>query len=408
MVTAGVYLIARMHPLFELAPTAADVGAIVGCLTLLVAGTIAIAVTDLKRVIAYSTMSQIGYMIMAVSSAAYAAGMFHMMTHAFFKALLFMAAGSVIAAMAGTQDLDKMGGFRRAMPFTFGCMVVGGLALSGIPPFSGFFSKDEILGVLLERGDWHVGLAVAGYLGALLTAIYTFRMIFRAFLGEPVAQARELELGHLYHAPEHTNPATGEVEDTDVGFPGADHHIAEREGTMKIAMAALAILAVIGGLVQIPHVNESLHHFLEPTFADSRLYEELAPSGTSTIIGMLIGGALGALGIFIAYLLWVKHPERPAAIQARLSGLHRFFVHKWYFDELINGAFVRPAAWIGRFSSSRIERGLVNGVFVDGASGAVRAASAAVRGVQTGYLRYYAALLLFGLTGLGAYFLISA
>src|SRR5215204_2514588 len=342
MVTAGVYLIARMYPLFEQAPAAADVGAIMGCATLLIAATIGIVVTDLKRVIAYSTMSQIGYMIMAVSSAAYAAGMFHLMTHAFFKALLFMAAGSVIAAMAGSQDLDRMGGFRRAMPFTFAVMVIGGLALSGIPPFAGFFSKDEILGVLIERGDWHVGLAVAGYLGALLTAIYTFRMIFRAFLGEPCAEARELEGGHLFHAAEHTNPATGEVEDTDVGFPGPDHHIAEREGTMKIAMGALAILAVIGGVVQIPHVNESLHHFLEPTFADSRLYEELAPSGTSTIIGMLVGGALGALGIFIAYVLWVKQPERPAAIRARLSPLHRVFANKWYFDELISGALVRP------------------------------------------------------------------
>src|SRR5829696_3650769 len=145
MVTAGVYLIARMHPIFEQAPAAADVGAVVGCVTLVIAATIGLVVTDLKRVIAYSTMSQIGYMIMAVSSAAYAAGMFHLMTHAFFKALLFMAAGSVIAAMAGEQNLDRMGGFRRAMPFTFGCMVIGGLALAGVPPFAGFFSKDEIL-----------------------------------------------------------------------------------------------------------------------------------------------------------------------------------------------------------------------------------------------------------------------
>ena len=279
MVTAGVYLIARMHPIFEQAPAAADVGAVVGCVTLLIAASIGLVVTDLKRVIAYSTMSQIGYMIMAVSSAAYAAGMFHLMTHAFFKALLFMAAGSVIAAMAGTQDLDKMGGFRKAMPYTYGCMVIGGLALAGIPPFSGFFSKDEILALLIERGDWHVVLAIAGYIGALLTAIYTFRMIFRAFYGDPVPEAHELERGHLHHAPEHTNPATGEVEDTDVGFPGADHHIAEREGTMKIAMGGLAILATVGGVVQIPKVNESLHHFLEPTFDDSRFYEELEPSG---------------------------------------------------------------------------------------------------------------------------------
>jgi NADH-quinone oxidoreductase subunit L len=408
MVTAGVYLIARMHPIFEQAPAAADVGAIIGCATLLIAATIGIVVTDLKRVIAYSTMSQIGYMIMAVSSAAYAAGMFHLMTHAFFKALLFMAAGSVIAAMAGTQDLDKMGGFRKAMPYTYGCMVIGGLALAGIPPFSGFFSKDEILALLLERGDWHVGLAILGYIGALLTAIYTFRMIFRAFWGEPVEQARELENGHLHHAPEHTNPATGEVEDTDVGFPGADHHIAEREGTMKIAMGGLAILATVGGVVQIPKVNESLHHFLDPTFHDSRFYEELEPSGGLVLIGMVIGAALGLLGIFIAYTLWVKQPGRPAAIQARLSGLHRVFVNKWYFDEAIDLLIVRPSAWVGRFANSTIERGLVNGALVGGASGAVRAASAAVRGIQTGYLRYYAALLLVGLTGLGAYFLISA
>jgi NADH-quinone oxidoreductase subunit L len=408
MVTAGVYLIARMHPIFEQAPAAADVGAVVGCVTLLVAASIGLVVTDLKRVIAYSTMSQIGYMIMAVSSAAYAAGMFHLMTHAFFKALLFMAAGSVIAAMAGTQDLDRMGGFRRAMPFTFGCMVVGGLALSGIPPFSGFFSKDEILGLLIERGDWHVVLAVLGYIGALLTAIYTFRMIFRAFLGEPCEEALELEHGHLYHAPEHTNPASGEVEDTDVGFPGAEHHIAEREGTMKIAMAGLAILATVGGVVQIPKVNEALHTFLAPAFHDSRFYEELEPTGSMVLIGMAIGAALGALGIFIAYQLWVVRPERPAAIRARLAGVHRFLVNKWYFDEAIDLVVVRPSAWIGRFANSTIERGLVNGALVGGTSGAVRALSAAVRGFLSGYLRFYAALLLVGLTGLGAYFLISA
>ncbi len=220
MVTAGVYLIARMHPLFEQAPAAADVGAIVGCVTLLIAATTALAQTDLKRVIAYSTMSQIGYMIMGVSAGAYAAGLFHLMTHAFFKALLFMAAGSVIAAMAGEQNLDRMGGFRKAMPFTYLCFVIGGLALSGIPPFSGFFSKDEILALMGARGGWHWILYVAGYVGAFLTAIYTWRMIFRAFWGEPVPEAAELEGGHLHHAEVHTNPATGEEEDTEVGFPG--------------------------------------------------------------------------------------------------------------------------------------------------------------------------------------------
>src|SRR6202043_2012725 len=223
MVTAGVYLIARMHPLFQLAPAAGDVGAIIGAATLLIAGTIGLAATDLKRVIAYSTMSQIGYMIMGVSVGAYTAGLFHLMTHAFFKALLFMAAGSIIGAMAGEQSLEKMGGFRKALPFTYGCFLIGGLALAGIPPFSGFFSKDEVLLVTGERGGWHWALYVIGYIGAFLTAIYTFRIIFRAFHGEPVPEARELEEGHLHHAEHPTNPATGEQEDTDVGFPGPVH-----------------------------------------------------------------------------------------------------------------------------------------------------------------------------------------
>src|ERR1700704_4565880 len=166
MVTAGVYLIARMHPLFERAPAAQDVGAIIGAATLLVAGTTALAQTDVKRVIAYSTMSQIGYIIMGVSIGAYAAGLFHLMTHAFFKALLFMAAGSLIAAMAGNQSLERMGGFRRAMPFTYGCFLIGGLALSGVPPFSGFFSQGEILLVTGEQGGWHWVLYVMGYIGA--------------------------------------------------------------------------------------------------------------------------------------------------------------------------------------------------------------------------------------------------
>ncbi|HEY4824059.1 MAG TPA: NADH-quinone oxidoreductase subunit L, partial [Solirubrobacteraceae bacterium] len=300
MVTAGVYLIARMHPLFELAPAAEDVGAIVGAATLLIAGTIAITQTDIKRVIAYSTMSQIGYMIMGVSVGAYAAGLFHLMTHAFFKALLFMGAGSIIGAMAGEQSLQKMGGFRKAMPFTYGCFIVGGLALSGLPPFSGFFSKDEILLVTGERGGWHWALYVAGYLGALLTAIYTFRMIFRAFHGEPVKQAVELEEGHLHHAEQPTNPANGEVEDTDVGFPGPFHTIAERALPMRVAMSVLAVGAIGAGLVQIPGVDDVIVNFLRPTFATSPLYEPHTKDGL-LIFGMVLGTVLGLSGIAIAY-----------------------------------------------------------------------------------------------------------
>src|SRR5215217_567842 len=407
MVTAGVYLIARMYPLFEQAPTAADIGAIVGCLTLVIAATIGLVVTDLKRVIAYSTMSQIGYMVMGVSSAAYAAGLFHLMTHAFFKALLFMAAGSVIAAMAGNQNLDQMGGFRRAMPFTFICFLIGGLALSGFPGFSGFFSKDETISNVAAREDWHVVLAVVAFIGSFLTAIYTFRMIFRVFWGDPVPPARMMEAGDLYHAPEHTNPATGEVEDTEVGFPGPEHHVAEHEGTMKAAMGSLALLAVVGGFLQIPKVTEVLHHFLEPTFADSRFYDELEPSGALTTLGLITGAVLSIGGIALAYLLWVRKPGAAGSLRAKLSGLHRVFVNKWYFDEVIDRVIVRPFAWFGRFGRNTFERIVISGVFVGGTTGAVRAGSAAVRAAQSGYLRYYAALLLLGLTGLGLYFLLA-
>ena len=410
MVTAGVYLIARMHPFFEQAPAAADVGAVVGCLTLLVAATIALVVTDLKRVIAYSTMSQIGYMIMGVCSAAYSAGLFHLMTHAFFKALLVMAAGSVIAAMAGDQNLDRMGGFRKAMPFTFACMAIGGLALAGVPPFAGFFSKDEIISLVLAREDWHVVLGVLGFLGSFLTAVYTWRMIFRAFYGPPVEPALELEHGHLYHAPEHTNPATGEVEDTDVGFPGPDHHIAEREWSMKCAMGLLAVGAIVGGFLQIPKVTNVLHTFLEPTFADSRFYETLEPSDGLTWGGLAVGALLALAGIALAHSLWVADHDRRrvTALRTRLSGLHGFFARKWYFDELIDTVVVRPFAMSGRFARDVFERVVINGVFVGGPSGAVRAGSAAVRAVQSGFLRYYAALLLVGVTALGLYFLIAA
>jgi NADH-quinone oxidoreductase subunit L len=407
MVTAGVYLIARMHPLFEVATTAADVGAIVGALTLLVAATIAIVQTDLKRVIAYSTMSQIGYMIMGVSVGAYSAGLFHLMTHAFFKALLFMSAGSLISAMGGEQSLDKMRGFRKAMPFTFICFLVGGLALAGLPPFSGWLSKDDIIGFLDHRGGGFLILGVVGYVGALLTGIYTFRMIFRAFLGEPVEEARELEGGHLHHPESAFNPGTGELEDTDVGFPGPEHHIAERDWEMKLPMGILALLAVVGGAVQIPGIDDAIQGFLKPTFAGSKLAAvdvHVAPAW----VGLLIGALVAVLGITIAYRIWVMEVGFSARLQSQLSPVHRFLYNKWYFDELIDLTVVRPAQWLGRFSDSVLERGVVAGGVTGGTVGVVRGFSATVRRFQNGFLRYYAAAMLVGILGMALYFLISA
>jgi NADH-quinone oxidoreductase subunit L len=406
MVTAGVYLIARMHPLFEQAPTAAVVGAVIGALTLLIAGTIGLVVTDLKRVIAYSTMSQIGYMIMGVSAGAYVAGLFHLMTHAFFKALLFMAAGSVIGAMGGEQSLDRMGGFRKAMPFTYGCFVVGGLALAGIPPFAGFWSKDEILADMGAQGGWHWALWGAGYVGAFITAVYTWRMIFRAFHGEPCAEAAELERGHLHHAEQPFNPASGEIEDADVGFPGPEHHIAERSGEMKAAMGLLAILAVGGGLIQIPNVDHVLERFLDPTFRGSSI--SATPGTGQSWGGLALGAVVGLAGIALAYHVWVRRPGTSARLIERFGALHRLFAGKWFFDELIDVAVVRPMAWFGRFGQQTFERVFVNGTLVGGTTGVVRLGSAAVRAAQSGFLRAYAALLLLGLTGLGLYFLLQA
>ena len=406
MVTAGVYLIARMHPLFDIAPTAADVTAIGGCLTLLIAATIALVQTDLKRVIAYSTMSQIGYMIMAVSVGAYSAGLFHLMTHAFFKADLFMCAGSLISAMAGEQSLDRMSGWRRAMPFTFVCFLIGGLALSGMPPFSGWLSKDDIIGYLDHRGGGFLILGVFGYVGALLTGLYTFRMIFRAFFGEPCEEAKELEHGHLAHATPF-NPQTHEEEDTDVGFPGPEHHIAERDWRMAVPMATLAVLAVVGGILQIPGVDRGIQRFLAPTFADSPLVH-IEPSTGSDWIGLVIGALIAVVGIGAAYRIWIVAPGTSKRLQERFAPLYTFLFNKWYFDEAIDLLIVRPALWFGGTAQSVLERVVVGEGITGGTVGVVRVTSAAVRRAQTGFLRYYAALMVIGLFGVALYFLISS
>src|SRR4051812_39519873 len=303
MVTAGVYLIARTHVLFELAPTAADIAAFTGLATLLIAGSIALVMTDLKRAIAYSTMSQIGYMVVGVSIGAYSAGMFHLMTHAFFKALLFMAAGSIISAMANNQNIDDMRGFGKAMRFTSIAMLCGGLALAAFPGTSGFFSKDEILAYATARGGMYEIFTVLGYFGALLTAIYTFRLIFRVLPGRPCKEAQELiDTGHLAHATPR-NPATGEEEDTGVGFPGPEHHIAEQSRPMRAAMGVLAFLALFAGLIQVPGVDSVVTSFLEPVFADSPL-AAIEPTVGAAWFGLAIGAAISIAGIGIAYWLY--------------------------------------------------------------------------------------------------------
>ncbi len=415
MVTAGVYLIGRLHVLFEWAPTAAAVGAIVGALTLLIAGSIGLVMTDLKRVIAYSTMSQIGYMIMGVSAAAYVGGFFHMMTHAFFKALLFMAAGSVISAMGGNQSLNNMSGFRKALPFTFGCFLAGGFALSAFPLFSGFFSKDTLLFEVGARGGWYWGLYVAGYIGAAFTVFYTWRMIFRAFWGQPCEQAQVvIDTGHAYHPAEHTNPHTGdeddpstqEVEDSEVGFPGKEHKYAETTWQMRYAMIPLAILAVVAGLIQLPFgITNVLSSFLEPTFANTIVDYEPDNSGLEAF-GLILSSVIAIVSLACAYWIWVRKPGTSAAIQARLPWLHKLFINKWYFDQFYSIFVVRPVVWIGQWAQDSFERVVINGALIGGTSGLVKAGSAAVRAFQTGLIRAYAALVIGGLSVVLLYFLV--
>jgi len=300
-----------------------------------------------------------------------------------------------------------MSGFRRALPFTFGCFIVGGLALSGVPPLSGYFSKDSILLFVAGRGGWHWALWAAGYLGAFLTALYTFRMIFRAFLGDPCPEAAELiNHGHLFHPTVPTNPANGEIEDTDVGFPSPDHVVAERAWPMRIAMGTLALLAIVGGIVAIPKSTFWLDHFLAPTFADSTLVSH-ASNGVLAL-GLVLGAVVSIGGIATAYYVWVLRPGLAPAIATRFGVLTTLFENKWYFDELIDALVVRPAAWFGRFAQNSFERVFVNGFMIGGSTGLVRAGSALVRASQSGILRVYAAMMLVGIVGVTLYFLLQS
>jgi NADH-quinone oxidoreductase subunit L len=355
MVTAGVYLIARTHPIFEAAPSVQDLAAGLGAATLLVAGLVALVQTDIKRVIAYSTMSQIGYMFVGVGVGAYASGMFHLVTHAFFKALLFMAAGIVIHALAGEQDVRRMGGLRHVLPKTWLAFLVGSLALVGIPPLAGFWSKDAILAAALTSGAYGVVLGVAGILGALLTGIYTFRLFFLVWYGEQGEAVRE--------AVAHPHREDGVVR-AALGWP----------------VAALAVLSAVGGLLAIPGVwhpfADWLHDVAEPL---------VEPTAAEDWLTSLAAVAAGALGIAVAWTLYrARRRPVPAWPAARLA-LER----KLWFDELYDALFYRPAALLSSRLRTDVEEPLVEGSLVEVGRGTGEAASAVAR-AQSGLLRTYA------------------
>jgi NADH-quinone oxidoreductase subunit L len=360
MVTAGVYLIARLHPLFEQADFVQNLAAGLGAVTLLVAGLIALVQVDIKRVIAYSTMSQIGYMFIGVGVGAYANGMFHLMTHAFFKALLFLGAGIVIHALAGEQDIRQMGGLRHLMPRTWIAMLTGGLALAGMPFFSGFFSKDSILASALAREDWWGALLfAAGAVGALLTGIYTFRMLFVVFLGQPSPFVRE----HL-------------------------HLHGGREGpfSMTFTVGVLALLATVGGFVQIAGVWHPFADFLDPaTYVDREHLALVEPSVLQDWVTSLIAVVLGLAGIGVAWVLYGAR-TRPVPRQPQLQ---HALEHKLYFDEAYDAVFYHPSAWTARTLTRWFERPLIAGSLT-GVAGATRLLGGGLGRVQTGFLRMYA------------------
>jgi NADH-quinone oxidoreductase subunit L len=352
MVTAGVYLIVRVHPLFEAAPKVQDLAAGLGAATLLIAGLIALVQTDIKRVIAYSTMSQIGYMFLGAGLGAYANAMFHLMTHAFFKALLFLAAGIVIHALAGEQDMRQMGGLRKLMPFTRWMFLIGSLALVGLFPFSGFFSKDSILAAALDHGWYGDVLFAAGIVGTLLTGLYTFRMYWIVFGGQPSPAARE----HL-----------------------RAHARGEGPRTMLVPVTVLALGAVAAGWIQFAPfwhpITDFLNDVAEPLVEPSRWNEF-----TASALAMGVGLA----GVAIA---WIYYGARRATVP-RVAGVQRVLEHKFYFDEAYDLAFHRPSVALARFLLRDVEAPLIHGTTAE-VGDTARFAGRRLKRAQSGLLRTY-------------------
>jgi NADH-quinone oxidoreductase subunit L len=370
MVTAGVYLIARTHPIFEQARTVELVAAGLGALTLLVAGLIALVQTDIKKVIAYSTMSQIGYMFLGAGVGAYANGMFHLMTHAFFKALLFLSAGVVIHAVANEQDIRKLRGVGKLMPWTKWAFLAGSLALVGVPPFSGFFSKDPIIAAALHDHWYGVILAIAGLAGAFLTGIYTFRLYFIVFRGEPSAFARE-----HFHA----------------------HHGKEGPWTMLVPVGVLTVLAVVGGWLQFSPVWHPLTNWLDPV---ARTLAVAEPTNTQEAIASIFAVGLGLAGIGVAWMLY----GRAEAAVPRAPALQRVLEHKFYFDEAYDALFYKPAVVLATMLRRDFEEPVVLATGPDVGEGAMEIGEGASR-IQTGLLRTYVLFLGTGLAIVGVVFL---
>ena len=405
MVTAGVFMVCRLSPMFETAPTALMIVTVIGAATCFFAATIGTTQWDIKRVIAYSTCSQLGYMFFAAGVGAYNVAMFHLFTHAFFKALLFLGAGSVIHAMHHEQDMRYYGGLRKEIPITFWAMMAGTLAITGVGVlyvfgFAGFYSKDAILEAAWARGTGTAQFAFwAGAIAALLTSFYSWRLMFLTFWGKP----RWIESEHIQHSVHKTPEQAGE--DTTGGY-----HPHESPVTMLIPLGVLALGAVFAGFVfKGPFVDSFLIGSETQGFWGNSLYfnENLIHALhvvpywvklTATFV-MLIG--LG--GAIYAYLI---KPEVPAKFVASFGALHNFVYRKWYFDELYDRIFVKPAFWFGRQFWKLGDVGTIDRFGPNGIAGAVMRGSAAAKTIQSGYLYTYALIMLLGLIAAITYVLL--
>ena len=368
MVTAGVYMVARSHAIFLNAPVAMQVVAVIGCATALFAATIGLVQTDIKKVLAYSTISQLGYMFLACGVGAFGAGIFHLMTHAFFKGLLFLAAGSVIHAIGGEQDMRKMGGLRKKVPVTFWTMLMATLAIAGAPGFSGFFSKDEILNEAQHASPvlWGLGVLTAG-----LTSFYMFRLLFLTFLGAPRYDEHKV-------------------------------HVHESPRNMTVPLIVLAVLSGCGGWMAAPQLMGGVNYFerfLAPvlaTGAESAARE--STGGGGQILQALIGAPViaGFVGFLLAWWLYVSSPETPKKIAAALSAPYNLLSGKYFIDELYAAVIVKPLVWLSdKVLWHVVDEGVIDGS-VNGIAHISRESGDRLRHANTGNVRSYATWIVFG------------
>jgi NADH-quinone oxidoreductase subunit L len=377
MVTAGVFMVVRLSPMFEYAPDALAVVTLIGATTAIFAASVGLVQNDIKRVIAYSTCSQLGYMFFAAGVSAYAAAIFHLMTHAFFKALLFLGSGSVIHAMGGEQDMRKMGGLYRLIPITYAVMWIGSLALAGLPFFAGYYSKDMILeaafGAHSAVGQYAFWLGITA---ALMTAFYSWRLLFMTFHGEPRADHHVME------------------------------HVHESPNVMLIPLYVLSVGAVFAGwLAYDSFVGHGMEHFWGESIKVLPQHNSIEAAHHVPFSVQIAPVIVGLIGIGIAYGLYIRDPARPAAIAKKWRGLYQFLLNKWYFDELYDVLFVRTAFWLGRGLWKKGDGAIIDGLGPDGiAARTLNIAQGASR-LQTGYVYHYAFAMLIGVVLITSWYL---